>query len=87
MRKSIEIKNAGTETVSDIFRKRFNIVTANDGLSQRDVAKKVGMTPQAFWTSLAAKRMSLTFAVKTAIALDMSLDWLCELDGNTNGSN
>lgn len=87
MRKSIDIKPVDPETFSDVFRKRFSIVAANDGLSQRDVAAKLGMTPQAFWMGLTAKRMSLQFAAKTAVALDMSLDWLCELDGGANGSN
>ena len=80
MRKSIDINSNVPETISDVFRQRFKIALLNDGVTQSAIADKLGVTKQAFWVALSAKRMSLPFAAKVAKAIDVSLDWLCGLE-------
>ena len=70
-----------------LFGQRIKQLRQELGLSQRDFAEKIGVTASALSAyEKGLKNPSVNVAVNTALAFDVSLDWLCGLmpDGKGN---
>lgn len=72
------------------FSKRLKEARQKAGLTQAELAKKAGTTSatvSSYESAGTIKKASLDLAMNFANALNVSLDWLCGIDGQTKNAN
>lgn len=68
---------------NDVFSSRLKQIRMDRGLSQTELAEKVGVSKTSLSTyELGSKRPSYEIVVRIAKACQTSMDWLCGLDEN-----
>ena len=81
MRKSVDVEAPKPEyNACSEFKTRVAQVMKHDNLKQTEMAERLGMSYNNYHIRFRSQRISLDFAAKIAIALDVSLDWLCGLE-------
>lgn len=71
-----------------IFAKRMKEARGKNGLKQKELAEKIGVTPQTISAyEKAGKAPTMDNAISIAKILDVSLDWLCGIDRDVKKQN
>lgn len=77
---NVALNNAGVMEALGIKRDRIAEALKSRGRTQEWLAEQVGITKQAVGQALARGSLKLEHAIRIAVALDVSLDWLVGLE-------